>query len=1074
MTTCRRMLSGIARLTLCLALAIMAFTGQAAVSSPAHAQTADVRVYVYYGTGTGTYKAGTPITITAEANPPGYEFVKWIMFGGTAADLTKASTLVTPNANSSYIFALPQRRLIPSADVKYPLSVYNGTGSGAYSAGEKVAIAAPAVRGDFAFQSWYDPSKILADPTAASTTATMPASRALLFPFYVYAPGSAGDVAVSVVGGTGTGRLKPGATGTVVATVPANMVFDRWTSSIPVVFQNVNAATTTYTVPTAAVTITANFKAAVAPTFDVTVTGGTINGGPGTGKFKEGDKLTIKANAPAAGKEFDKWTGMIAALADATKETTVLTVGKTALAVTATYKDVVVVGTIDVTVTGGTINGGPGTGKFKEADKLTIKANAPAAGKVFDKWTGMIAALADATKETTVLTVGKTAVVVAATYKDAPAADVRVTLVSGVVVTPVVSGNYTPGTKIRVRANAAPAGQDFDRWTSLPAGVVFTAATASETEMTVPTAAVTVTATFKAAVVTGNAVSLTSHAMNDTITFQGETIFGQAKAPATVDTLEATVSTNGRKSMLEVDKVTGDFALRLFEGEVADGQAVTLTFARKDKSGATETSAFNLNGTAKPAVLPMIAGRLTFGATPALLNQLKTTGFRTWVEQQLAPAAINDAAFMNTNPDSILRLAVSEPGQLREEVPMWQMAYAAYSQRQLLEVMTVFWNNHFWSTHTDVTDTDTADIAEIRGFRTNAFGKFRDLLEVSAKSPQMMVFLDNIFSDANGINQNYARELFELHTVGVNGGYTTADIDGAARAFSGWGVRKTSADGVKPVQYVFEFNKDRHFIKEDRNVPYLNLSFPRKATAVAGDISEGEQILDRLAVHPATQEFICTKMVDLLVSDARPRNLIDKCKTAWQSSGGVIAESLRAIILDPIYVTSLAYQRTKAKTPFEAMAANLRNLGVYPVAAKQRDFYNRLRQIVRDSGMDMVGFTVPTGFKEIGSSWTNTASFIQKFRGATFDVEFFTSARSGGERRGTVNYTQMLKDAKMTTAESAAAYLFALMTADRFRKDEFDLVVTALKGLDLNAANAEDRLRRAVGLMVTLPSVQLQ
>ncbi|MBX9926451.1 MAG: DUF1800 family protein, partial [Hyphomicrobiaceae bacterium] len=962
MTTCRRLLSGFIRLSLCLALAFAAGIGQGAVSSPAAAQSADVRVYVYYGTGSGVVKRGTPITISATPFP-GYEHVSWNVYGGVAANPASATTTVTVNPTSSFVFAVPVRRLIPSANPAFPLTVFSGTGSGAYAAGTKVAISAEPVRGNYSFSSWYDPAKAVADPTSPSTTFTMPANRAYVFPMYRLTPASTDTVTVTVAGGTGGGRLKPGSTGTLTAIVPANMVFDRWTSNVPVTITNTAAATTTYIVPATAVTISAAFKAApAAPTFDVTVTGGTINNGPGTGKFKEGDRLTIKANAAAA-------------------------------------------------------------------------------GKVFDVWTGMVATLADATKDTTILTVGKTAVVVAATYKDAPVAPVRVTVVGGVVVTPSSTGTYTPGAQVSIRANAAPAGREFDRWTATTG--TFVSATASTTDFTVPATAATVTATYKVATPTGTAVTLSSHKNGDTVDVRGETVVGVIRAVTSADTLEATISTNGRKTLLDFDKTTGDFALRLFEGESTVGQAVSLTFVRKDKVGTTETSVYNLTGAARPASLQMVAGRLSFGATPALLNQMKTMTFNAWVEQQLNPNTISDAALVALNPDAILRTTVSEPYQLREEIPMWQMAYAAYSQRQLREVMTTFWNNHFWSTHTEVTDTDMADIDEIRGFRANAFGRFRDLLEVSAKSPQMMVFLDNIFSNANGFNQNYARELFELHTVGVNGGYTVADVNGAARAFSGWGIRKTSADGVKPVTYVFEFNKDRHIVKEAREIAYLGLSFPVK-TAAATDITEGEQILDRLAMHPKTQEFVCGKLVELLVSDARPPAFIQKCTTAWQSSGGLMSTILRAILLDPLYLTSVSYERTKAKTPFESMTAFLRNFGVYPVAGKERDFYNTLRRTVEDSGMDMVHFTVPTGFKEVGSAWTNTASFITKYRGLTDQARSSNQTGTGG--RGTVNYTNLVKAARMTTPEAAAAYLLALTAADRYRKDEYDLAVNAIKG----------------------------
>jgi uncharacterized protein (DUF1800 family) len=464
----------------------------------------------------------------------------------------------------------------------------------------------------------------------------------------------------------------------------------------------------------------------------------------------------------------------------------------------------------------------------------------------------------------------------------------------------------------------------------------------------------------------------------------------------------------------------------------------------------------------------MVAGRLTFGATPALLNEMRSTGFETWVNRQLTPVQINDSAFMAMNPDNILRVA-DEPWQLRWSIPNWQMAYAAYSQRQLQEVMTVFWNNHFWSIDTDW-QAHMSDINEIKGFRQHALGRFRDLLEVSAKSPQMMIYLDNVFSRKNGINMNYARELLELHTVGVNGGYSNQDIITVAKIVTGWNVKKTSADNVNPVTFVFEFKANEHD-EQPHTVQFLNRTF--SGTGMA----KGNELLDVLAMHPKTQEFVCGKLVELLAADSRPQALIDKCMAAWARSGGVIAESLRAIILDPSYLTSVNYHRTKAKTPYEYATAFVRNFGIYPVAGKEREFYEALQSVVKDAGMDMVEFGVPTGFREDGAAWTNTASMINKLRAVTTQVTWFTSQGSGNSRRGMVNYTQLVRDAQMTTAQAAAAYLLAITTSDRYRKDEYDKVVAALNGtdaFDINRTDAEQRLRKAVGLIVTLPSYQLQ
>jgi uncharacterized protein (DUF1800 family) len=439
------------------------------------------------------------------------------------------------------------------------------------------------------------------------------------------------------------------------------------------------------------------------------------------------------------------------------------------------------------------------------------------------------------------------------------------------------------------------------------------------------------------------------------------------------------------------------------------------------------------------------------------------------VDQQLNPATIGDAGLVALNPDSLLR-AADEPYQLQESIPWWMMAHSAYSQKQLLEVMTLFWNNHFWSVDTDW-QIHMSDVDELRGFRANAFGKFRELLRVSTKNAQMMKYLDNVDSKRNRLNENYAREVLELHTVGVNGGYGNDDIIAVARVLTGWGLEITSADGVNPRIARFKFREGDHDTGS-KVIPFLNTTIAGR-TGVAGE-QEGEELFDILARHPKTQEFVCGKLVELLVSDARPASFITRCTAEWVRTDGNMKDIVRTILLAPEYLTAVEHQRSKAKTPYEYITSFIRNFGAYPVAGKERDFFNSLRVGVRDAGMDMISFGVPTGFREAGRTWTSTASFIQKFRNVTGQIGNFSTATTG---RGTVDYVKLIKDADMTTAQSAASYLLALTTADRFRKDEYDSVVQILKGtqgFDPVARDESRALKKAVGLIVTLPSFQLQ
>jgi uncharacterized protein (DUF1800 family) len=555
----------------------------------------------------------------------------------------------------------------------------------------------------------------------------------------------------------------------------------------------------------------------------------------------------------------------------------------------------------------------------------------------------------------------------------------------------------------------------------------------------------------------------------------GESVFGAVPDAAQLTMLDAVVTSAGgtaRTVRLDVDAASGKFALRLFEGDAPVGGNVSLNFVRTYATGATHTTSFNLVGSNKAAVLQQVAGRLSFGTTPALLNDIKTMGYAAWVDAQLKPDLIADTGLQQMNPDGLLQVTL-QPWQLRESVVAWRMAYAAYSQRQLREVMATFWNNHFWSAETD-DNADLADVEEMKGFRANAFGKFRDLLRVSTHSPQMMYFLDNARNKAGNLNENYARELLELHTVGVNGGYGNADIIAVARILTGWSAIRTSADKALPITDQFVFRQGDHD-QGTKIVPFLNMTVANQAGAAG--VNEGEQLLDVLAMHPKTQEFVCGKLVELLVADSRPQAMISVCTAAWAASGGNMGSVVRAILMDPSYLTTVEYQRSKVRTPYEGAVGFIRNFGIYPIAGKENEFYNAFRDGVSSAGMDFPYFSVPTGFREDRGGWANTASFIQKFSNLTDQVNWYTSSGNTSSRTGMVNYSSLLMTADMKTPQAAAAYLLALGTGDRYRQDEYDMVVSALRdtnGFDINLTTAEGRIRKTIGLIVTLPSYQLQ
>jgi uncharacterized protein (DUF1800 family) len=349
-----------------------------------------------------------------------------------------------------------------------------------------------------------------------------------------------------------------------------------------------------------------------------------------------------------------------------------------------------------------------------------------------------------------------------------------------------------------------------------------------------------------------------------------------------------------------------------------------------------------------------------------------------------------------------LAQAVRESRQMVGEVQSAELARAVSSNRQLEEVMVDFWENHF-SVYAGKGQTRLFLAAYDRdAIRPRALGKFRDLLEAVAKSPAMLFFLDNWESVADsthhtlapaqfaqgrfalgrfgrgrlgpmrrpvqqgqqanaqqrpkrGVNENYGRELMELHTLGVDGGYTQKDVQEVARAFTGWTFnRQTGA---------FVFNPRVH--DADPKV-ILGHKFP-----AGRGIEDGEEVLDILATSPATAHFITTKLARHFVSDNPPKALVDRCANEFTKTDGDIRETLRCIVTSPEFFSRAAF-RAKVKTPFEVVASGLRAIGAQP------DTTPRTAQLVARLGEPIFGRQTPDGWPDRGDAWMNTGAILNR------------------------------------------------------------------------------------------------
>jgi uncharacterized protein (DUF1800 family) len=359
-------------------------------------------------------------------------------------------------------------------------------------------------------------------------------------------------------------------------------------------------------------------------------------------------------------------------------------------------------------------------------------------------------------------------------------------------------------------------------------------------------------------------------------------------------------------------------------------------------------------------------------------------------KQEASPPADDPDARQQREMRQQLRAYYAEQGlklpyRLLQELQAQKLIRAVSSERQLLEVMTDFWFNHFnvfWGK--GATRWLTTDF-EMHAIRPHALGTFKDLLLATAKSPAMLFYLDNFLSsspDAKrpdragqnrppGINENYARELMELHTMGVDGGYTQQDVQEVARCFTGWTIEQPR----RGARFVF-----RDWMHDNGEKVVLGHKIPAD-----GGINDGEMVIDILAQHPSTARFISTKLVRRFVSDNPPPALVDRVATVYTKTAGDIRKMLQTIFTSAEFHAPEAY-RAKIKSPFELAASALRALDGHT------DGSPRLAQFVAKMGQPLYQYQPPTGFPDRAEQWVNTGALLERLN---FGLALSTNHISG-------------------------------------------------------------------------------
>ena len=439
--------------------------------------------------------------------------------------------------------------------------------------------------------------------------------------------------------------------------------------------------------------------------------------------------------------------------------------------------------------------------------------------------------------------------------------------------------------------------------------------------------------------------------------------------------------------------------------------------ARVSSSPAPDVHAAGLRTQTADQQVAHALSRLTFGARPGDAQAVRQMGVDRWIEQQLYPERLDDpkadiwvsqfdvinktsaqleAEYVNpgqlqnqlgtrvkqsllTAEDSMqLRQAHQNLRRMTEETQIAHVGRALQSERQLQEVMTDFWLNHF-TVFAGKGIREQYYLAEYENqvVRPCALGKFRDLLGAVAKSPAMLFYLDNWESAADsgrprlmvvnearaqrrvrgGLNENYGRELLELHTLGVDGGYTQQDVINAARALTGWTIAGPHQGGG------FQFAPYMHDAGE-------KVVLGHKLKAGRG-IEDGEELLDLVARHPSTAHYIAYKLARRFVSDTPSTALVDRAAATFTRTDGDLREVVRTIITSPEFFSHEAY-RAKVKTPFEVVLSALRAMNAAP------DNTIRTSQVIASLGQPYFGHQTPNGWPETADGWLGTGAILNR------------------------------------------------------------------------------------------------
>jgi uncharacterized protein (DUF1800 family) len=402
--------------------------------------------------------------------------------------------------------------------------------------------------------------------------------------------------------------------------------------------------------------------------------------------------------------------------------------------------------------------------------------------------------------------------------------------------------------------------------------------------------------------------------------------------------------------------------------------------------------------------------------------ELLLNPFKTLKMEANELEAISDGLFDDYDRETV-------PNQLRQATILRQL----YSKRQLYELMIEFWSDHFniYIEKGTCFYLKTVDDREV--IRKHALGSFRDLVWSSAHSPAMMVYLDNQANYTGAPNENYARELMELHTLGVDGGYTQQDVMELARCLTGWTVKEHFWSGD------FVFKEDLH----DRGTKQV-----LGMTISDAGVREAEQVIEMLVIHPGTAHFIATKLTRRFIADDPPQEIVEKAAQTFLSTQGDIKSVLHTILLD-----GLPFAGPKYKRPANFVLSALRMLNAETDGVGVQDYLLRM-------GQSYFNWPTPDGYPDHSAAWQG--NLMPRWQ---FAFEFIRN-----EIKGTIHNLKSLmeissSDSLQDDVDAVASLLLGAPVAPVVRDEIIHSIVSA-------GASEEETLQIVTAGLIASPAFQ--